>query len=465
MSVEKADIVYEGYLSLNSVQFNVQAVYASRSSLFVRVENSSRIRKGTEFDDFSLKLKGEELKLGRCRYFPVHDVPNFEGRLIFTENVYDFYSIVRYGRLSDAQNYFKSLYLFLQQREKIRPEFREYIANLSFDLNVYKKFFDDIDFKYRDEPDDVLEEIRRTIIETEGDRYKTFFGEKLHDLEKLVSDYSTEEHEYHGYYLRRQLWNIISSSEFLSRTNIRPRGYAGDSEMMRMVYENRHSGQSIFSRLMHKHPIETQAAQAVRNRKILVPEYIYKTEKEMRLSNKEFTLLSVACGPASELENIIQTREISNRYHFTLLDQDSDALDEAAQNISSIESRIQGTVKHRYIFESVRTMMGIRNLKKQWGQFHFIYSMGLFDYLNDKVAKAVLGRLYELLRKGGVMLIGNYHTETKTKIYMDYWMDWPLNYRTEKDFLELASDLPNAELEVFFEETNSQMFLRVKKKK
>ena len=465
MLKKEQDIIFEGQLTHGELQYHTHAIYASRSSLFVHFEEANKIRKGSRFDNFTLKIKNEEISLGKCLFLPVYDVPNFEGRLIFTDNVYDFYSIVRYGKLADSENYFKSLYILLQQRDKIRAEFKNFISDLSFDLNVYKKFFDDIDFKYRDEPQEVLDEIRLTIIETEGRRYMKFFDEKLEELKEIIKDFSHDEHEYHGYFLRRQLWNIISSSDFLARTNIRPRGYAGDSEMMRMVYENEYAGKNIFSMLMHKHPIETEAAQAVRNRKILVPEYIFKTEEELNLKDELYKILSVACGPASELENIIQSPDICRNYHFTLLDQDADALDEAAGSIKLIENRMHTRVNHRYIFESVRTMMSIRNIKEEWGQFHFIYSMGLFDYLNARVAKAVLKKLFDLLLPGGVMLIGNYHVGTTTKIYMDYWMDWTLNYRTEEDFLSLTEGLGNIETDVFFEDTNSQMFLKVKKLK
>ncbi|GAH98529.1 unnamed protein product, partial [marine sediment metagenome] len=62
-----------------------------------------------------------------------------------------------------------------------------------------------------------------------------------------------------------------------------------------------------------------------------------------------------------------------------------------------------------YLNASVRTMLATRQLIKEWGQFDFIYSMGLFDYLTPPVATAVLGRLYQLLKPGGDMLIGNFH--------------------------------------------------------
>ena len=43
---------------------------------------------------------------------------------------------------------------------------------------------------------------------------------------------------------------------------------------------------------------------------------------------------------------------------------------------------------------------------------------------------------------------------------MEYWNDWVLYYRTEDDMLNLLQQ-PDAQLQLEFEETKSQMFLKV----
>ena len=89
--------------------------------------------------------------------------------------------------------------------------------------------------------------------------------------------------------------------------------------------------------------------------------------------------------------------------------------------------------------------------------------MGLFDYLTPPVARAVLERLYNLMKPGGEMIIGNFHVSNSGKIYMEYWLDWVLYYRTEEDFLELIEDISPKESTILFEDTGNQMFLYLKK--
>jgi extracellular factor (EF) 3-hydroxypalmitic acid methyl ester biosynthesis protein len=97
------------------------------------------------------------------------------------------------------------------------------------------------------------------------------------------------------------------------------------------------------------------------------------------------------------------------------------------------------------------------------GRFDFIYSMGLFDYLTPPVARAVLARLFDLLRPGGVLLVGNYHVSNPGRLYMEYWLDWCLYHRTEDAFLELADGLPAASRAITFDPTGCQMFLRLER--
>src|SRR5207237_10844509 len=104
-------------------------------------------------------------------------------------------------------------------------------------------------------------------------------------------------HEQHGFYFRKMMRDFIISSDILARTNSKPRGYAGDSEVMRIIYENEFRGPSVFAQFMHKYPIELAAAQAVRNRRRLVGEWV-RERVAKHTGPQPMRILSVACGPA-----------------------------------------------------------------------------------------------------------------------------------------------------------------------
>jgi extracellular factor (EF) 3-hydroxypalmitic acid methyl ester biosynthesis protein len=407
----------------------------------------------------TLNLAGKHFQFGRCVYHFDDSVPPFKGRLVFVDDVYDFRTILESKRTYNLDTYFQSLPLVLAQKKKVHDDFRNYTSDLTYDLMVYRKHFDELDTIYRNEPLDVYRLVQQTVLETAGRKFFDFFNSKLDELIEITKDYTLQEHENHAYYLRRQVWDFIMASSFLSRTNLKPRGYAGDSEMMSIIYRNLYEGNSIFEKLMHKHPIETLSARAVRNRKVMIPQLIYEARSVYDELPDLYRVFSVASGAARELENIIITPADCQDYRITLLDQDPEALAEASNCIKRIENRFTATLEHNFIFESVRTMLRIKDLKKEWGDFHFIYSMGLFDYLSPRVGKAVLEKLYTLLLPGGTMVIGNYHESNPTKTYMDYWGDWVLYYRSEEDFLELTSELSAQNVKIIYEESGCQMFL------
>jgi extracellular factor (EF) 3-hydroxypalmitic acid methyl ester biosynthesis protein len=368
------------------------------------------------------------------------------------------------GEEKMLQAEFFNLPLILAHKDDIDDSFRKYTANLNYDLNVYKNLFDGLDARYAKEPEAIKQHVQEAIIETEGRKFMAFLDEKLEELESIIINYSKKEHERHGYYLRKQLWNFIMCSPFMTRTNLKPRGYSGDSVMIKMIYDNQYEGHSTFGKLLHKHPAEHPAAQSVRNRRDLVTKLLSrKNSTDMKTNSKKINVLSVACGPAFEIQDVLTTAEDCSRFHFTLLDQDDTALAEAGSQLSRLEKKLGAKIEVDFLNESVRTMLATPKTDKMWGQFDYIYSMGLFDYLTTPAAKAVLAKLYQILKIGGQMAIGNFHISNPSRFYMEYWLDWVLYYRTEDELIGLLKNSNSAETKVIFEDTGSQMFLQVKK--
>jgi extracellular factor (EF) 3-hydroxypalmitic acid methyl ester biosynthesis protein len=437
------------------------------------VTAASRLSLGVELDA-AVDVEGVEgvwlradLPSGAARLGPGRLTRGTRGgpnRLVFTGNLHDCRALVHDGRVVDLRSWFDNVPVVLAQKERIRPEFRAHVADVAYDLSVWRRFFDEQDRIFATEPPDVAQAAREALLETEGRRFMAYLDTKVRELGEIVRHYTTEEHERHGFYLRRHLWPYLLSSEFMKRTNLKPSGYAGDAELMVMIYANEYVGASTFNQIMHKHGIETAAAQAVRNRRRLVPQMLLAaTDRFPDLGPRGFRFLSLACGPACELEEVLRTPDDLGRFEVSLLDQDPHALELARGTVRRLEARLRGSIAAHYHQDSVRTMLRTRDLSRRFGDYHFVYSMGLFDYLTQPVAKAVLAKTWELLVPRGVLVIGNFHVATATRLHMDYWGDWPLTYRTEETLKALADGLDPASMSIGFDETRCQMFLRLEK--
>ena len=416
---------------------------------------------GTRAEGLTVELAGESRRLGPCRYAAGSE-PSV-GNLYFLENLYDCRALCSAGRVIDQRAVFDNLPAVLSQKDRVRPEFRDHVAAVAYDLSVYRRFFDEQDRALSSEPAEAAAAGAEALIATEGKRFLAFLDGKVAELRELVRGYRPEEHERHGFYLRRQLWPYLMASELLRRTNLKPSGYLGDAELIRMINENAYLGASTFAQLMHKHPLTTVAAEAVRARRHLVPRELMAARARLS-SATPVRVLCLACGPACELEELLASEPGQlEGVELVLLDQDPAALELARRSLRAAEARVGRGVRVRYEQESARTMLRARDLRERFGGCGFIYSTGLFDYLTTPVARALLARAYDLLAPRGTLLVGNFHVACPTRVHMDYWGDWPLIYRTEEAFLALAEGLPYAGRTIIYDDTRSQMFLRLEK--
>ena len=452
--------------------FEAQVVWARPNSLVVAFRKGEDPPKsGAPFSEAALDLGGNWVPLGSCRLETGDAMPRRRredppegvalGRLIFKDRIYDFSGLLPRRAISDLQQRVNNLPMAWNRRHAISNEFRAFVADLLFDLQVYRSVFEELDARLAGESPQTRTELQALAREQEYPRFRTWFDERVLELERLTSRLSRPQQEQHGFYFRKQLRDFILSSELLSRTNSKPRGYAGDSEVMRLIYANEFRGPTIFAQFMHKYPMELAAAQAVRNRRKLVGELV-RERMARPAAEVPLRVLSVACGPAEELNEILRSPQDVARVSFTLLDQDPEALDEARAVVERLDRALGVKVQATTLCTSVRTMQqGGSPIEDQ--PFDLVYSMGLFDYLTDTTATAVLSWLYGRLGKGGELVVGNFHARNASRAFMEYWADWTLWYRTEGELLRLADALPGAQSRISFEESGCQIFLHITK--
>ena len=452
----------KAFLVHGTEKIPIHAECASKYSLFFRFADEHQPTALKNPVSLVIQNEGDQLKVGPCRILSGTANKGYAGYIVFERGVYDTESLLYNNKIVRLQVLASDLKPLLARKEKIRSSFKKYTSDLSYDLSVYKRMFDSMDADYRLEPEGVRNAVQKAIIYSEGPGLRRYFEDKLEELRSLVENFGPEEHHHHGFYFRRQLWTDILACPFTARATLKPRGYAGDSELMRMIYVNDYQGDSTYSKITHKHAVEHTAAESVRNRIKLIAKMLKRRKDAAGPSPMDkIKVLSVGCGPAFELKLIVKSPDDCQRYRFTLFDQDSSALSEAADVASEIEKKFNLSPAVDYVQGSVRLMLFSRQLRRKWGRFHFIYSMGLFDYLNARVATAVIDRLYRLLRPGGDLVIGNFHVSNPSKYYMQYWGDWHLIHRTELELRELWPHHSEANVGVLYDDTGSQMFLQI----
>ncbi len=445
-----------GTLIRNQEELSVGLSPLSRLTLAVEFPSGTVPEPGTIFDQLKVVLPDQEVALTRCRV--ELGKAGTGARLIFLDEVYDCDALMTEGRLVNLKAFLDKLPLILTQKDDVSHEFKEYVADLTFGLSVYEKFFNEQDRIYSAEDPLVVAAAQAALIKTHAATFNRYFDAELARLDALVAPLNRDAYERCGTYFRRVMWDFILGSEFFKRTNLKPRGYAGDATMMKMIYEDRFQGRYVFNQLLHRHGVSVPAAQAVRSRRRLISGLMRSMP-----GNAPRRFFSVACGPAWELRDVLSTAGEAERWEGVLLDQDAEALSVAQEGLTQTGAKLGCTLKVECVNDSVRTMLRTPELTTRFGTFDFVYSMGLFDYLTPPVAQVLLRKLAALLRPGGTLLIGNYHVGNPTRHYMAFWMDWVLYLRTEEEFLGLAHGIAATRVSIGWDETRSQMFLRVDK--
>jgi extracellular factor (EF) 3-hydroxypalmitic acid methyl ester biosynthesis protein len=156
-----------------------------------------------------------------------------------------------------------------------------------------------------------------------------------------------------------------------------------------------------------------------------------------------------------------QSPELGPYIDVALIDQEERVLTFCERTLSPIA--IKTGAKVHFIKESVRRLLTAKKLKEALGERDFIYSAGLFDYLNTRSFSALLSVLYDALAPSGHLAIGNVASNNPSRYFMEYCLDWFLIHRSRADLLSFADALTPtpARAEVDAEPSGVNLFLHI----
>lgn len=244
---------------------------------------------------------------------------------------------------------------------------------------------------------------------------------------------------------------LLGVETLQGRAYCKPRGYAGDFEMIDLIYRNAVCPEPRLTRwdmAWQGHG----AAQAVRNRKDYFLALLDRTTSRHG-DTDTVRVLDIASGPARDVAEHLQGRPQSP-CHFTCLDLDADA-------IAYARTLVQATgAGERVGFVNANAL--------RWHsdeQFHLVWSAGLFDYLQDNLFVRLLARLWQRVLPGGELVVGNFHPDNPSRPYMELFGNWHLLHRSPQQLRELAAraGLPAEQTSVGAEELGINLFLHVRK--
>ena len=338
--------------------------------------------------------------------------------------------------------------------------------------------------------DDLALEMR--LLE-EIERCEVWRQEIMGCLADIVERFSDIEHRQHKEWVKQtDYWHMIQEAPFCRRIIRKPEGYAGDALLMEQIYRNAFEGETPLGKFFHKNAVSSLACQAVRNRAVFLKEYIQKM--------KGGRILSVAAGLMKEVRDFLSDYTARNSYQFMALDHDPNTLNSARSiigddrvryGIANVFEMIKGNMKVTIpagpdLYSENDSSNPMRHHHSAAGplqyerlepaSFDLVYSAGLYDYIPTfsrnprRGAVALTNRLFDLVKPGGKLIVGNFSTNNPKNIRfaMEYFYDWNLIYRSRKQIIQFADTIASDQIDdvvVKQEPLGINYFLIITKKK
>ena len=271
--------------------------------------------------------------------------------------------------------------------DKDLPGYIEYLRRLEKAINKNKAFDPSLQREINEKTLQIVAKGDSAIMATDK---KT--------AEKIKSDF------------RQAILPWMGQSVIMKRGFEKPRGYAGDYQSLEYLYDNKPVSSGI-GHYFDNGFLQSELASAVRNRKDLMASLLLKT---VSLSKKsEIKILNIASGSCREIFDI--QNKVPSKVKFTCVDFDDEALAFSSNKLSRLNIN--------FTKEDILSMIKNKDSVLPSGN-DLIYSIGLVDYLPDKILERIVKQLYEKLSPSGEMILSFKDRSRYDPIREDWLTDW-----------------------------------------
>ena len=347
----------------------------------------------------------------------------------------------------------------LDRHKNVRSGFSLSVTNLRNLLSEMSRWLEQIDLisASKDNKLELIEKLQEPILPRLFD-----------DLMRFEEETKLVEPEYidiHRAYCQRDLHPLTMRSPFVHRTYTKPLGYAGDYEMVNMIFRNPNEGPNTYFQTINKLFLSEGPAVAHRNRIAILLERLERAVDEANKENRGLKILNLGCGPAIEIQKLMHSRNLDQRIEFKLIDFSQPTLDYAQSQLEKHSSESGSTPTIRYVKQSVdQILRQSASLKtEESDEYDFVYSAGLFDYFSQRACQRVMKLFTHLVKPGGMIFATNVHSNNPAQAVMEYIAEWHLVCRDERDMHDL---IPGYGIQrVYTDESGVNVFIEVDKPK
>jgi extracellular factor (EF) 3-hydroxypalmitic acid methyl ester biosynthesis protein len=370
--------------------------------------------------------------------------------------------------LVPGQGLHEELRSFLRHWEttqSLRPSYQLAVNKIRAFLGEMSRLLEQVDVAIEANGMNKSPTISKELFEEIRDPIVPKIEEVFNLIETEAIKIPPEEVSAHKAFLRQEIHQLFLCSPFIHRTYTKPLGYAGDYEMVNMMFRDSLQGPNTYAKVLNFAILNQEPVNAHRNRIEILSNQLKKEAIKAFKENRPFRVMNVGCGPALEVQEFLQYGELLQYCEFHLLDFNEETLNHVREKIQKVMGYTNEKPVIKFIRKSIQELLK-EAVRYQTGSskdsFEMVYCAGLFDYLSNRVCKRLLELFHTWLTPGGLLLITNVHPMNPIRYLMEHVAEWYLLYRDENEMADLVPNhLP---YRIFKDPTGVNLFLEIRKK-
>lgn len=254
----------------------------------------------------------------------------------------------------------------------------------------------------------------------------------------------------------------VYKSEMMKMAFKKPRGYPGDYILIELIYNNQPISENLgfyYDMYFHNYPYTI----AVRRRKEKMTDLLKRTI--METDSSKIDIVNLASGPCREMSELFSDpdiMELKKKIGFTCVDFDKEAIDFSKNRLRPPEN-----TRLEFLNEDIVNLVKNEKYRERLSKQHLIYSIGLADYLPDRILKNLIYTAFYLLNIDGRLIIAHKDRDKFKPLVPDWFTNWVFYPRNVKSVIKLVGDsvAGNYSLDVDWENTNKIFFLIITKRR
>lgn len=269
------------------------------------------------------------------------------------------------------------------------------------------------------------------------------FNNYFEKLWVLIKDLDQKLYKQTKAYYEEKMFNFLGKDiEINMHIRSKPFGYGGDFLTMNYIYDyhrNKYLGATTYQKFINHYTCNIEVANSNIRRKnyikdLIIEHLLYNTSEPKRI-------LSIGCGPAREIEELIKENKIKSSVNFLLIDFESEALAYVKEHLGVLKFN-RDLVKINLIKTDLIRLLKDKILKSKISSVDLIYISGVFDYLSDRLCKRITKDALCLLNKKSTLLIANMSAERAShRAYYETFGEWNMFHRKKEDMISWVKSL------------------------